>query len=356
LITVVGRIDLSRRYCACRHCGTSRVPFDEWAGQEKGHVSARAKRIVCLAASSWSFDQASKNLLEMTGIDVSDQTIRRIAEIEGAKAHAWLASSSLAVADVKLAKGNAEFLTDGTIVNTREGWKEVRLTVACKRPTGEGRDPAAFTVLESRGLPPPTSRLVLVDKLSSEGMGIAWKGLSARLGWGTGEGVSAISDGAKWIATQVGDVWPKAERVVDVYHVSQHLHACGQALHGEGTPAAREWAADQLRSLVREGAVVALWSLERQSESQPDERKKAALRQLLGYLRHNVQAMRYGDRIRLGMPIGSGQIEGACKTVVGRRLKLNSARWLPSNVEPIASLCGLQYSNLWQTYWQARAA
>lgn len=332
------------------------MSFDEWAGAEKGHLTAGAKRMVCLAATGWSFDQASTNLLDLTGLDVSDQTIRRVTEAEGCKAHAWLASSSRAVEGVRHAAGNPEFLTDGTIVNTREGWKEVRLTVVGKRPAGAGGDPAAFTELSSRGLAPPTARLVLVNKLSSDEIGVMWKGLSARLGWGCGEGVSVISDGAKWIATQVGEVWPKAERVVDVFHVSQHLHQCGQTLHGEGTDAAREWASERLRSLVREGPTVALWTLGRARDSQKDDRGKAALRALLGYLQPHAGALRYGDRIRRGLPIGSGQIEGACKTVVGRRLKLNSARWLPAHVEPVASLCGLQYSTLWDAYWGARAA
>lgn len=355
-MTVVGRVAVARPYCACRHCGASRVRFDEWAGVGKGHLTAGAKRMACLAATGWSFDRAGKNLLELTGLDVSDQTIRRVAEAEGLRAHDWLATSSRAVEAVRHTAGHAEATTDGTIVNTVEGWKEVRLTVVSRRRAGTRGDPSAFTRLESRDLPPPAARLVLVSKLGSEQMGTMWKVLSARLGWGRGKGMSFISDGARWIAAQAGEAWPQAERVVDVYHVSQHLHACGGALHGEGTAEARAWAAERLRSLVREGAGPALWSLELERESATDARKRAALQSLLGYLKPNAHALGYGDRIRRGLPIGSGQIEGACKTVVGRRLKLNSARWLPANLEPIASLCGLQYSDAWDTFWSAKAA
>ena len=66
----------------------------------------------------------------------------------------------------------------------------------------------------------------------------------------------------------------------------------------------------------------------------------------------NRGRLRYADRLERGLPIGSGQVEGACKTVVGRRLKLNSARWHPERAEHIAALTCLQYGNLWEAYWE----
>jgi hypothetical protein len=355
-VTTVGRVEVKRRYHACRHCKATHTPFDDWAGAEKGRLSVGARRMACLAATGWSFDQASHNLLELAGLNVSDQTIRRVAESEGVKAHEWVESSQLAVSAVKAAPGHAEFLSDGTMVNTLEGWQEVRLSVASKRQAGQPSDPAQFTGLERRDLPKPTARLVLVSKLDSDGMEELWGRLSTRLGWGRGEDLSVISDAAKWLVARSGQVWPKAERVIDVFHVSQHLHQCAQVLHGEGTDAAMGWAVERLVELVKQGPSVLLWKLEQEVQTHQPSGKREALESLLGYLRPNQEALRYGDRLRRGLTIGSGQIEGACKTVVGRRLKLNSARWSPTNLEPIGSLCGLQYSDLWEAYWAARAA
>lgn len=355
-MTPAGRVGVRRRYHACRHCGATHPPFDDWAGLGKGHLSPGAKRMVCLTATGWSFDQASRNLLELTGLDVSDQTIRRVAEAEGAAAHAWVEGSARAVGPVKAAAGHAEFLTDGTMVNTRAGWQEVRLSVASKRAAGAPMDPATFTGLGPRDLPAPGARLVLVSKLDSDGMGELWDRLSTRLGWGRGEGLSVISDGARRIAARAGAVWPGAERVVDVFHVSHHLYQCAQALHGKESERAKAWATGGLAELVKQGPSVLLWRLERDAEAGPDGEGRRALEALLTYLRPNQEAMRYGDRLQRGLPVGSGQIEGACKTVVGRRLKLNSARWSPHNIEPIGSLCGLHYSGLWDAYWSARAA
>ena len=45
-------------------------------------------------------------------------------------------------------------------------------------------------------------------------------------------------------------------------------------------------------------------------------------------------------------------IEGACKTVVGRRLKQTGARWRVRHAERVVALCGGLYSDLWDTYWE----
>ena len=311
---------------------------------------------MCLAALSWSFDNASRHLETFTGLTVSDQTIRRVAEAEGVKIQAWQELSSQATGPVACAEGNAEFLTDGTMVNTTQGWQEVRLSIFSKRAPGPALDPASFTGLDERALPRPTARLVLVSKQPSQEMGALWGRVATRLGWGRGQGVSAISDGARWIAAEEEKVLPEAERVVDVYHVSEHLHAGAAALHGERTEAARTWAREHLVYLVREGASVLLWTLEREAESAATPSMRAALQALVGYLHPNQQALGYAQRLRRGQPIGSGQVEGACKTVIGRRLKLNSARWSPPNIAPFASLAALDHSDLWTTYWAARAA
>jgi hypothetical protein len=46
-------------------------------------------------------------------------------------------------------------------------------------------------------------------------------------------------------------------------------------------------------------------------------------------------------------------VEGACKQVIGRRLKQTGARWKVRRADRMASLCGLIYSDLWETYLQA---
>jgi hypothetical protein len=324
--------------------------------REKGHLTVGARQLVCLAAMSWSFDRASRHLETFTGLTVSDQTIRRVAEAEGVRIQAWQEVSTRATGPVACAAGNAEFLTDGTMVNTTQGWQEARLSIFSKREPGTPVDPATFTGVDKRPLPAPGAQLVLVSKQPSHEMGALWRRVAERLGWGRGSGVSAISDGARWIAAEEEKALPEAERVIDVYHVSEHLHACAATVCGEESDAAGAWATAQMVRLVREGAAVLLWNLECACGVATTAAERGALEALLTYLRPNQEALGYGARLRAGQPIGSGQVEGACKTIIGRRLKLNSARWSPHNVAPFASLGALDHSDLWNTYWATRAA
>ena len=54
-----------------------------------------------------------------------------------------------------------------------------------------------------------------------------------------------------------------------------------------------------------------------------------------------------------GEPIGSGLIEGACKQVIGKRMKQTGARWTVANANRMAELCCLTYSDQWAEYWLA---
>jgi len=69
-----------------------------------------------------------------------------------------------------------------------------------------------------------------------------------------------------------------------------------------------------------------------------------------------VDRLWYRDRLAQGRPIRRGLIEGACKTIVGRRLKHGGARWLVPRVSNVAALCCLLYSDEWEAFWRTDAA
>lgn len=353
---MVGAVRAERRHYVCGRCGLGEIPFDTWAGVGKHRLSAGACRLACLASSVWSFDQARESLREFCGLEVSDQTIRRVSAERGERARAWLENAPAAADPVRAAAGHKELSSDGAMVNTRAGWREMRLTVLSKRAAGTSVDAAAFTGLTDRALPKPTARLVTARIADSEAVGASWCRDARRVGFDRGEQPSVIGDGARWIWNQVDKTLPKAERVVDIYHVSEHLHACGQRLHGQQSPEAHAWAHRHLVDLVRHGPSVCLWAIERQAERWPTPSGRDALSALASYLRPNLAALRYADRLRRGLTIGSGQVEGACKSLVGRRLKLNSARWNPPMAESMAALCALRYTDLWDRFWGTAAA
>ena len=57
--------------------------------------------------------------------------------------------------------------------------------------------------------------------------------------------------------------------------------------------------------------------------------------------------MRYTECRRLGVPIGSGVTEAACKTVYTQRLKLSGMRWKKPGAQTILTLRVILLSGVW---------
>jgi len=353
-LTVVGEVDLSRRYYSCRTCGESCLPLDQWSGLvSTGMATPGCRRMLSLAGMSWSFDTASDHLAELCVLKVSNDTIRRVSEEEGKSAQQWIATSDRPGEVFKQAEGQQEFYTDGVTVNTTQGWRDLRLNVMDKRESGLPATPDNWA---DRVLPEPSVRIAWASLAACQQQGRAWKRMSRKLGVIDDDTLSVLADGAKWIWDQANLCWKKAQWVLDVFHVSQHIHDCGKVLFGEKSPQARPWSQAQLQRLIEHGPVQYLRDLKDLRTLHSDAGKIKAISSLLGYLEPNVDSLWYRQRLAQGRPIGTGLIEGGCKTIVSNRLKLNSARWVPKHAEQIAALRCLDYSGLWSAFWLDRVA
>ena len=163
-------------------------------------------------------------------------------------------------------------------------------------------------------------------------------------------GAQIVADGARWIWEEQRKHLRDADGVLDVYHALQHIAATGQALFSQ-TDAATAWTDAARHILLRDGweGIDAFLTAEKASRT-PAER--AELDSLRNYLTPHQLHLNYAARLRTGRSIGSGQVEGACKNLIGRRLKANAARWRVRRVNRMAGLCCLLYSDQWDTYWK----
>ena len=243
------------------------------------------------------------------------------------------------------AEGDVEFQTDGTSVNTVGGWREIRLSIFAKRERGEPvTDLDAWT---GERLPAPAARVALAGLKTSQALGPQWRRAAARLGIERASAITVLADGAKWIWSQVARSLPGAEGVLDFYHLVEHVTAAAAELHGEGTAAAGAWAEGVRRGLLESGGEATLAAL----RAGPDRADG-----LIAYLEPHAGHTDYPRRLREGRSIGSGMVEGSCKTVVGRRLKQTGARWRVRRVERMAALCCLTYGGQWDAYWKKATA
>lgn len=316
-----------------------------------GFVSPHARKLLALAGASWSFAGAARHLAEFCGLRTCDQTIRAVCHAEAGLLADWLHTDPAAGAGFAAAAGGVEFQTDGTTVNTWEGWRELRLGVFAKREPGR---PAAPAEWDTRRLPAPHARVLFGGIETAAHFGPRVRRWAGRLGVRDPTAVTVLADGAAWIWELAGRELPGAAGVLDVYHAGEHLAACAKALHGEGTVAARDWADAGRRALLTGGwpALAAHTAAARRGVRSAARRQ--ALDELDGYFYRQREHLGYAGRLAAGQSIGSGLVEGACKQVIGRRLKQTGARWRVRRANRMATLCCSLHGDPWDPYWAAR--
>src|SRR5207248_7160222 len=74
------------------------------------------------------------------------------------------------------------------------------------------------------------------------------------------------------------------------------------------------------------------------------------------YLRRHSRWMDYARYRRLGLPIGSGVTEAACKTVFTQRFKRSGMRWHRESGQVILDLRVIQLSGIWEEAFAADLA
>jgi hypothetical protein len=143
--------------------------------------------------------------------------------------------------------------------------------------------------------------------------------------------------------------------VVDYYHASLRLWAMAEALFGKGQKS-YAWARKMQKLLLKEGGVGrALHSAGAlRGRYQLKGKRLKEFRRAYRYLQKRRKHMRYAQYRRLGVPIGSGVTEAACKTVYTQRLKLSGMRWKKAGAQTILTLRVILLSDVWpQVFEQA---
>ncbi len=173
--------------------------------------------------------------------------------------------------------------------------------------------------------------------------------------------VVALADGAEenWRYFDQ-PVYEHATKIVDHGHASQHLRAAMVAYYGEKSVEGRaEY--ERLRILLRDqpgGAddVIAEMSrLTRKMRGKLNKRRRKLLNAELTYFKNQRNRLDYADYQARGLPIGSGLVEAACKTLATQRLKRSGMRWRDGK-QAMLTIRSLQQSQRWAAAWALLSA
>ncbi len=361
-VTALGEMELSRAWYHCDGCGRGFAPRDRELGFGKGGLSPAVLRMVGCAAGEVSFAAAGSLLHELAGLNVDAKTVERRAEALGRE----IAADERERAAAGPATAPTLYLgLDGTGVPVRgaetEGragkqpdgsarTREAKLAVvwSAERTGADGapaRDPGSVTcsaAIESAAtrdtdaVPAPFAQRVVRE--------------AARRGFGAAERRVVIGDGAAWIWNIAAEHFPGAVEIVDVFHAAEHLFDIGRAVYGDDNDLARVWA-EQRRGELLAGDFDDLLRAVGAHAGRCEEARKGR-----AYFAGNRRRMDYPRFRALGLCIGSGVVEGACRNVVACRLKRGGMRWTVAGADAILALRSCIVSDRFDDFWQRRAA
>lgn len=167
----------------------------------------------------------------------------------------------------------------------------------------------------------------------------------------------ALADGAEenWRYFE-GEVYENAVKIVDHGHACEHLRAAMAAYHGETSVEGRaEY--ERLRVILKHqlfGVNVVIFELARlvrKLRGKRNKRRRKLVKKELTYFENQSERMNYADYQDRGLPIGSGIVEAACKTLAAQRLKRSGMSWRDGK-QPILTIRSLQQSNRWPQAWE----
>jgi hypothetical protein len=161
---------------------------------------------------------------------------------------------------------------------------------------------------------------------------------------------------ALWNYADHNERFDDYEKLVDFYHTQEHLSKVSEALFGKNSIDGKRWYSTYRTKLLERDAGVGsvLRSIDYYSRIHrlsKSRRKDVATEWT--FFRRNQHRMQYARFRRRGLPIGSGPVEAACKSIVKTRLCRSGMRWSRRGGQRILNFRCYVKSGLWNEFWVA---
>jgi hypothetical protein len=350
-LTTLGAAPFRRARFRCEACGAECYPDDARLRCLGRGVSWPLAEVVGRLAAQLPFEQARDNVEADYAVHLAKQTVADLAEAAGSavlqaedERRHRIAGRQDPLPESPLQPEQVCLFADGTTVHTEGDWHEVRVATA----TARGAAGQALA-RQSRARFLAVADFAWLLLLLARGVGYQ----NARLR-------AFIADGAHWLWKLAEDYFPSAIQILDWYHLSEHVHKAAAGALGEGSAAAGAWAREREAELWEGRVEDALAVVQAEACRIRSPAKRVALAELRTYLENNRGRVNYPRYRELGLPVGSGQVEAQCKTLVGARCKLAGMRnWTCAGAEGVLRLrAALQegsYAELWQRRLQPAA-
>lgn len=340
--TLVGLVHFERRVGRCRNgCkGVLKVPLDQELGLNPyQQTSQEVVQLGCLLAVFVPFETATVLLQRLTGIELSATTIWNWVQSVGRRAmeqleqELELLASGIEPAEEKLSLLEKQMPliigADGVMVPIRPQekspkgktiWREVKVAILARLQQRINSKGKSISQLHHRRLVAVLGDIEsLKPRLWLEALRCGFRGST----------VAWLSDGGRGFWGLYQECFAQTcIGILDFYHAAQNLwKAAAAALDGR-TIKARQWF-KSVRHQLRHGEseqVIAQLAYALEFRSFPVDVLKT-LTNVHDYLETHRNHINYKRFKELGLPLGSGIVESACKWLIQQRFKGVGMRW-----------------------------
>jgi hypothetical protein len=367
VLTVVGRVEVSRPYYLCPDCHTGQFPADVELDIENTAFSPGVRRMQALVGQEAPFDHGREQMKVLAGLEVTAKSVERTAEAIGAEiaqCEQGKIQKSLPL-DFPLIAGEPIPILyvqmDGTGVPVVKKETVGRQGKAKGQPahTREVKLGCVFTQTrwDQEGYPirAPDSTTYTGAVETAEEFGRRLDREAGKRGWSRALIRVVMGDGAEWIWNLAALHFPGAIEIVDLYHARQHLWDLVRRLYPNEEGTQKAWMKLHQKRLLDKGKIQKLVDLLRAIPSSNSE-VAAKIRTEAEYFERNAERMRYPQFRRQHLFVGSGVIEAGCKTVVASRLKRSGMFWTVRGANAILALRCACLNGRFEDYWDDRQA
>ena len=340
------------------------VPLELRAGIIEGHWTPRAAHQASYLVAQLTPQECADTLRELGNMSPSKSSLDRLPKGLSRRWEEHRAAFEEELREqqsVPAAATTAAVSLDGVMAPMKDGARQAKraATRAAGRPT---KGPAGYrevgcgtvTYYDSEGerlgtmrmgRMPEARKATLKETLSAE--------VEAALEQRPDLRLVKLADGAHDNWSYLGELAPQAEgstELVDFFHAAEQLKAATDAAYGENDLWGRTQYEKYRHRLRHEpGGVERVIRGLRYLRGKHPRRKR--IKEVLGYFRRNRKRMDYAGAAQRGLPIGSGVVEAACKTLVTERMKRSGMRWREAGGQAILTFRGWAQSDRFAAAW-----
>ena len=348
VMTSLGAVEYRRPRYRRDGASASIVPVDESLGLVNGCLTRTAAHLGVWLMGHCTAREAEAFFRKVGTMTPSASTLQRLVKA----AHGdWEAIGETALDEIRAAEGipaaavTAAVSLDGIMVPLRAGedgheeasWREASCgTVSFHDGDGE----RLHTIYLGRM--PESGKVSLKAQLRAEGAHIQASRPDIE--------IVAIADGAP-------DNWTFLKTISPMEEVADFWHACAHLAVASDHAVARNWF-EKYRETLRndpDGVDKVIRAL-RHLHGKAPRAGKAEVERELAFFRKNRRRMRYRELKDRSLPIGSGVVEAANKTLVTQRMKRSGMRWWIPGGQAVLSFRALIKSGRFQRAWEALVA